>query len=192
MQRHPFFRVEAQPLLKVVSAIALTATLLVVAGCGFALRGSDPTVSQLKSIRLTATNQYGPLVMAVEKSLQGRDVEVNSDEAGAYHLHIVGERSSRRAVSTTSQISVAEYELQVDVDFQLKDALGDWVLPLTTVVAERTYSFDRGSFMGNSEQERLLMGEMQVDLIDRMISRVSVAVRNDIAKSAQSPVRQTP
>jgi LPS-assembly lipoprotein len=177
--------------MKVVSAMILVGLLLLISGCGFALRGSGSTVIQLKSIQLTATNQYGPLVMAVEKSLQLRGVEVNSDEVGAYQLDLVSERSSRRAVSTTSQISVAEYELQLDVDFQLQDAAGNWVLPLTTVVTERTYSFDRGSFIGNSEEETLLSGEMQADLIDRMISRVLAAIQDHTEKSA-TPEREAP
>jgi LPS-assembly lipoprotein len=187
MQQLLFRRVQTQQSLrKLVSTLVLAGMLLIVSGCGFALRGSDPAVSQLKSIQLTATNQYGPLVIAVQKSLQGRGIKVNSDDPGVYLLHLVGERSTRRAVSTTNQISVAEYELQLDVDFHLRNPAGDLTLPLTTVVAERTYSFDRGSFIGNSEQETLLTSEMQADLIGRMISRVSAAIQNDI-KSLQAP-----
>jgi outer membrane lipopolysaccharide assembly protein LptE/RlpB len=61
----------------------------------------------------------------------------------------------------------------------LQDPAGDWVLPLTTMVDERIYSFDRGSFIGNSEEEALLIREMQAELIDRMISRVSAAIDGD-------------
>jgi LPS-assembly lipoprotein len=166
-------------LMKAGSTVALAGVLLMLAGCGFALRGSDPAMSQLESIQLTATNQYGPLVLAVEKSLQLRDVKVNADNGSTYHLYLVGERSTRRPVSTTSQISVAEYELQLEIDFQLQDPAGDWVLPLTTMVDERIYSFDRGSFIGNSAEEALLIREMQADLINRMISRVSAAIDGD-------------
>jgi LPS-assembly lipoprotein len=167
----------------------LAGLLLLLVSCGFALRGSDPAVSQLASIRLTATSQYGAVVQAVEKSLLLRDVVVNPGKGAVYHLHLVGERSSRRPVSTTSQISVAEYELRLEIDFQLQDPAGDLVLPLTTMVAERIYSFDRGSFIGNSEEETLLIRDMQADLIERLIDRVAATVQRRIDQPAmlQSP-----
>jgi len=149
---------------------------MLLVGCGFQLRGTGESAAQLQVLDVSATNAYGQLVRVMRQTLSSQGVVVDPVDGAPYQLQLLGERAVRRAVSTTSQISVAEYALRLEVDFELFDHAGESLLPLSTISTERIYSFDRNNFGGSSEEEAMLNQEMQVDIVNQIIRRVEVAV----------------
>jgi len=152
---------------------------LFVGGCGFQLRGAGGIESALSTIYISVNNKYGDLHQQLVSSFARTGVSVQS-QAGdaAYQLSIQGERLVRRAVATTSTISVAEYELRLEVDMVLTNTAGESVIPLTTVATERIYTFDRSSLVGSNEEEMILLEEMRADLVSQIIRRIDATVRS--------------
>jgi len=161
--------------------LILIALVSALAGCGFQLRGSADSATVLTAFDVSATQTYGELVTNVERTLTQQGIAVNPKGGADYRLHLLGERATRRSVSTTNQVSVAEYVLLLAIDFQLFDRAGDQLLPLTTISAERIYSFDRGSFVGSSEEEALLGREMQADIIQQIFQRLDATLKDTLA-----------
>jgi LPS-assembly lipoprotein len=161
--------------------LLLIALVSVLAGCGFQLQGSADSVAVLTTLDVSATQTYGELVTNVERTLTQQGIAVNPEGGADYRLHLLGERATRRSVSTTNQVSVAEYVLLLAVDFELFDRAGDRLLPLTTISVERVYSFDRGSFVGSSEEEALLSREMQADIIQQILRRLEASLKDTLA-----------
>ena len=90
-------------------------------GCGFHLRGSGRSATQLDMLHVTAFNAYGELVQKLESVLTEAGVEIEPDKSVApYSLRIISEKNTRRAATTTSRITVAEYELRLLVEFQIR------------------------------------------------------------------------
>lgn len=153
--------------------------LLTVAGCGFHLRGTQGGDVALERLHVSAINAYGPFVQELERALLRSDVEVTGNRAEApWSLRVLGERVNRRAVATTSQIRVSEYEVRMEVDFELTGPEDETLIAPTKLVAERIYSFDSSSLVGSSEEEELLKEEMRRDLVQQMIRRVDATVRS--------------
>lgn len=152
---------------------------LSVSGCGFQLRGGPGLETVLTTIFITANNKYGDLHQRLVRSFARSGVSV-VDRAGdaAYRLSINAERVMRRAVATTSRISVAEYELRLEVDMALSNREGEFVIPSMTVVTERNYTFDSSSLVGSNEEETILLEEMREDLALQIIRRVDATVRS--------------
>jgi|FLOH01.1.fsa_nt_gi LPS-assembly lipoprotein len=161
--------------------LLLIALVSVLAGCGFQLQGSADSVAVLTTLDVSATQTYGELVTNVERTLTQQGIAVNPEGGADYRLRLLGERATRRSVSTTNQVSVAEYVLLLAVDFELFDRAGDRLLPLTTISVERVYSFDRGSFVGSSEEEALLSREMQADIIQQILRRLEASLKDTLA-----------
>jgi LPS-assembly lipoprotein len=161
--------------------LLLIALVSVLAGCGFQLQGSADSVAVLTTLDVSATQTYGELVTNVERTLTQQGIAMNPEGGADYRLHLLGERATRRSVSTTNQVSVAEYVLLLAVDFELFDRAGDRLLPLTTISVERVYSFDRGSFVGSSEEEALLSREMQADIIQQILRRLEASLKDTLA-----------
>ena len=130
--------------------LLLIGLLSLVTSCGFQLRGDIDSRVGLVALDVSATHTYGQLATEMTRTLAQQGITVNPKEGADYRLHLLGERASRRAISTTNQVTVAEYLLQLTVDFELLNSAGDSVLPVTSLMVERVYSFDRGSFVGSS------------------------------------------
>jgi len=81
-------------------------------------------------------------------------------------------------VATTSTISVAEYELRLEVEIALENATGDIVIPSTSVVTERTFTFNNSSLVGSNEEQATLLEEMRSDLVLQIMRRVDASVRS--------------
>jgi LPS-assembly lipoprotein len=150
---------------------------LSLAGCGFHLRGMGGLEFSLDAIHVSATNAYGEMQRELETVLEQSGAMLLPDRVDApWAVRIVTERTTRRAVSTTSQISVSEYELRLEVTFQLSDT-NDIVIPATPVFAERIYSFDSTSLVGSREEEELLTEEMRRDVAAQIVRRIDATVR---------------
>lgn len=162
--------------------------IFLLAGCGFHLRGSQGVDVALERIHVSAANVYGAFVQELERTLQQSGIEVvDSSAAAPWSLRVLGERTSRRAIATTSRVQVSEYELRMEVRFELLDTNGDTVIEPVSLIAERIYSFDSSSLVGSSEEEELLKEEMRRDLIGQMIRRVDASVRSPAGE--QEPAR---
>ncbi|HKI74444.1 MAG TPA: LPS assembly lipoprotein LptE [Pseudomonadales bacterium] len=158
----------------------LFAILLVVAGCGFHLRGTGGDKISLTSISVTAANANGDMQRMLERTLKESGVELTAK--APYTVHLTSEATTRRPVATTSDVQVAEYGLRLDIGFELTGAAGKTIIPDTTVSAERTYRFDTSSLVGNTEEEKLLYDEMRRDVADQIISRIDASVRTSMDK----------
>ncbi len=148
-------------------------------GCGFHLRGADEFSSSLEVLHLTVRNVHGDLHQKLIRSFEqsGTSVIADSDGTGP-GLNVSAERNTRRAVATTSTISVSEYELGLEVDIELSDRDGQMLIPETTLKTERIYTFDASSLTGSSEEEALLREEMQEDMVRQIIRRVNATMNS--------------
>lgn len=176
-----------RPLITFCRAIPLSALVMaMVVGCGFHLRGGPPVPAGLQQIHLASINPYGDLMRKLKRQFEILDVET-VPEAGIapWALSISGEKNTRRALTTTSLITVAEYELQLEVEFQLARGDGELVIPPTTLIERRVYVLDRTSLAGSSEEEELLKGEMQDEMVAAILRRVAAVTeeRGDEARS---------
>ncbi|MBQ76403.1 MAG: hypothetical protein CMQ20_15465 [Gammaproteobacteria bacterium] len=150
-----------------------------VSSCGFQLRGSGSFESALSTLQITAGNRYGDLHQNLERGFTQSGVSVVGASVSAdYILAIEAEEYSRRPVSTTSTISVAEYELRLEVDITLVNALGEPVIPSTAVVTERIFTFNNSSLVGSNEEQATLLEEMRSDLVLQIVRRVDASVRS--------------
>jgi LPS-assembly lipoprotein len=149
------------------------------AGCGFHLRGSQGIDASVGRLNVSAVNAYGPFVRTLERSLVQSGVKVEKQGGGApYSVRVLDERTSRRSVATTDRITVSDYELRMEVDFELVDDKGKTLIQPTSLVAERIYSFDSTNLTGSDQEEDLLKDEMRRELAEQMKRRIDATVRS--------------
>tara|TARA_B100000029_G_scaffold511409_1_gene605376 strand:- start:689 stop:1198 length:510 start_codon:yes stop_codon:yes gene_type:complete len=159
--------------------IALMTSLLFVSNCGFHLRGThNLEMADFESIHIEVRNETGEMRQLLERSFLQTNVEVLSSASKAeYSLLVYNERNSRRAVATTSNISVAEYEIVQQLSLQLLSNDRKLLIPRVTISTERTYTFDDQSLESSTEEEALLREEMRRDLSEQVFRRVNASIR---------------
>lgn len=151
--------------------VTLGLLLITISSCGFHLRGTEKSgESRIESLYLYSPDTFGALTHGLRERFEQNGTRLTETEEKAdLVLRLSSERRSRRPVTTTSEISVAEYEIRLEVDLAFSLSDEDNTLPQATLYAQRVYSFNEGSLVGNSEEERLLVEEMRQELIDQIV-----------------------
>lgn len=151
---------------------------LILTSCGFHLRDSGQFSTTLKQVYVSGNDSYGAFVRELKAALSSAGATVESSaENVPYAIFVLTERSSRRVASTTSQVTVSEYELRLQVEFQVFDNSGETIIGPTLVAVDRSYALDQTHLIGSQEEEDLLKQEMRRDVIGQIVRRVEALAR---------------
>ncbi|MBR9911847.1 MAG: hypothetical protein GYB33_16000 [Gammaproteobacteria bacterium] len=157
--------------------------LLLVNACGWHLRGTGNLDLGTNSVFVIADKRHGNLMIEFERSLAANGVVAASSASSAdYIITLSNERHSRRAVSVGNDALVTEYELTLGVDYRIEDANGV-LAPTTRAQVVRSYQFDLNAIVAKTEEERLILQEMQGAVIEQVFRRLRFISRASAASS---------
>ncbi len=149
--------------------------ILVAAGCGFHLRGSD--ISTLESVHLNGPAAHGDIYSVFVDVLAEHDVSLAAESADGLTVTLLDERLSSSVASTSAAIDAAGYALVLEVDISISRG-GKSLLSHATLVSTGTYEVDSQNLVGSYEERNLLLKVMRRDQARHMIRRVeAVALR---------------
>jgi LPS-assembly lipoprotein len=160
------------PLRKFVLALALLAGL---SACGFQLRGTGGQYNMpFKTIYL-AFPDNSSLGTELRRNLRGSDkVEVVADEAKAEaRFEVLSENRAKSILSLNSQGRVREYMLTYTLVFRVRNARGEEVLGATEIILKRPLTFNESQVLAKESEEALLYRDMQADLVQQILRRLS-------------------
>lgn len=158
---------------------AMLAAGVLLSGCGFHLRGTGVDSVTLDELRFSAPDEHSPTYRQLLAALQSDGVRIT--DAADYHLRLISDRHERVALSYTSRISAAEYEIRQHLTFQINDSEGRPLIGPETLTARRVYVNDRDNIVGTSEEEDLLREEMRRDMTRQVLFRLSSLTERDLA-----------
>ncbi|MBL4680496.1 MAG: hypothetical protein JKY88_07205 [Pseudomonadales bacterium] len=145
--------------------------------CGFQLRGAEGYDFDLGSIHISALNTRSEMVKILADTLSNQGVDISSKSEAPYSLSLLSEITHRRPVATSGDISVSEYELSIEVRFQVLSESNQVLIPPTSVIVEKIYSFDASSLVGSSEEETQVVAEIRRDISGQILRRLYAAMR---------------
>ncbi|MFT7243409.1 MAG: LPS-assembly lipoprotein [Candidatus Azotimanducaceae bacterium] len=157
--------------------VFLFSLTLALSSCGFQLRGTGGYELAAESVSIVANNNHSDFADELEDTLKSIGVVVNPIESPEYVIRLNSETTTRRPVASSGTITVSEYEVRLRAVFSISTAAGEILVPDTALVAERIYSFDSSNFVGNSEEESVLVDEMRQDLAGQLVRRFSATLR---------------
>ena len=151
--------------------IGATAALLItgITGCGFQLRGQLDVPEHLRQLQLVQSHNVHRLTTSLIEALRINQLEITA--AAPYRLEVIRAVEKRRSVTLDSAANVDEYELTLDVDFQVTDTEGRLILTPQQLSTERVYTYDANAETAANEQEELLKQEMADDLARQIVMR---------------------
>ncbi len=158
-----------------LGCILLLSALL--AACGYSLRAPVQLPQQLRSLNLQTFNlknqaENSELSRLLKRSLKSSGVHVLSDpDQSFYTLQISREKNSRRTVSIDSRAKASEYELHMEVSYQLGNQ-DKVLLGPETLFIEKIYLEDVDNIVGKSEEVKILKNEMRKELIAQLLLRL--------------------
>lgn len=159
-------------------ALGLVSAMLV--GCGFHLRGAYPLPTSMSATYIKASNQNSELVQHLKRTLKASDIElVDNEQQATGILDIGAEKQDKRVLSVDSKGRAREYELQYEINFELRSAQGQLVVERQTLKLARDFLFDTEDVLGKGREEATLIRDMQQDMVRLMLLRLSRQKRSE-------------
>ncbi len=135
--------------------------LLLLGACGFQLRGNINEI--LSEISLAGSASTSKSEAILEEIFLNSGNSVKKTNSDGLTISLLEERSSRRSVLTTRSMSVAEYELRIELDLFI--LLGQRIiLPETTISSTRVFAASTENQSASYEEQLLLQREMREEI----------------------------
>ena len=156
--------------MRVVTAIAIASTL-VLASCGFELRG-NPSVG-LKTINITGTG--GTLVEIKRILATGPTLVVPNAKDAEAQLRFLDEKREKTVHTITATGRVYDFQLRLTVRYDvLTPGREQPLIEPTEVVATRLITYSESAPTAKEAEEQLLFKDMQVDIAGRILRHIAV------------------
>jgi LPS-assembly lipoprotein len=155
-------------------ALAL-ALALVLAGCGFQLRGSADVPFE----RVYVAGATQGIALDLKRNIQaGTSAQVVDDpkQADAI-LELTDESRNKEILSLTGAGRVREFRLIYRVGVRLHDGKGADYLAPSALELTRDVSFSDAEVLAKEAEEQLLFRDMQTDMVQQVMRRLAAATR---------------
>jgi LPS-assembly lipoprotein len=155
------------------SKAALAALALLLAGCGFQLRG----VADVPFETLYLPNATSGVALDLKRNIQaGTRVKVVDDAKGAEAvMHFTEETRQKEILSLTGTGRVREFQLRYRVGFRVSDNKGGDFVPQSTIQLTRDVTFNDTEILAKEQEEALLYRDMQTDMVQQIMRRLATA-----------------
>jgi LPS-assembly lipoprotein len=153
--------------------VVLTPLLLLLAGCGFRLRGT----AEVPFATLYLPNANTGLALDLKRNvLAGTNARVVDDPKGADALLAFTEEAREKEIlSLTGTGRVREFQLRYRVSFRVHDGKGANYVPQSTIQLTRDVTFNDAEILAKEAEEQLLFRDMQADMVQQIMRRLAAA-----------------
>lgn len=152
--------------------MAAGGTLGLLAGCGFALRGTANLNFSTLYIGLDDKSELGAQLRRYVRNTTNTQVVEDPKQAQA-QLQVLSDSRERSILSLDASGRVREYELRYLFTFRLHDGKGREFIPPTTITLKRDLTFNDAATLAKDQEATLLYRDMQSELIQQLLRRMS-------------------
>ena len=159
-----------------VKRVAITVVFAaLLAACGFQMRGT----ANLPFETLYMPNTTGGIALDLKRNIQSgtRTTVVDDPKKAEAVLEFSQEARQKIILSLAATGRVSEYRLLYRVGFRVHDGKGGEFLPMSTVQLTRDITFSDADVLSKDTEEQLLYRDMQSDMVQQIMRRLSAAQR---------------
>ena len=106
--------------------------------------------------------------------------------ARPWRVRVSEQNEERRGRTLTRGIQVAEYELTVELAFEVLDATGTQLHPAQRLAASRVYSREQENLLTNEAEEDVLWDELRRDVAAQLAAAIGVQLSSAAQQQAGS------
>jgi LPS-assembly lipoprotein len=152
---------------------AIVLLCLVVAGCGFQLRGTADV--PFESVYLP--NPTSGIQLDLKRNIQAgtRAKVVDDPKAAQAIMQFTEETRQKEILSLTAAGRVREFRLRYRVSFRVHDGKGADFIPMTAVQLTRDVTYNDSDVLAKETEEQLLYRDMQSDMVQQLMRRLAAA-----------------
>jgi LPS-assembly lipoprotein len=147
--------------------------LLLLAGCGFHLRGQTPLPAVVASPFVESEDRYSPLYAALDERLRAAGATPAADAATAtavIRLHV--DDTGRELLSVTAENKPGEYEVYYTAEFSVSSGATE-LLARNQVKLTRDYGYDESAVLAKEHEEQSLRIALAGEIADLILRRLA-------------------
>ena len=149
---------------------------LLLAGCGFHLRGPAHLPAAMQRTYIADAGGDTELVRELRRNLITPTTKVTGDATTATAvLNILKSQRFQRVLSVSNTGQPLEYQVAYEVQFSLTAAGGKTLLAAQTLT--RNYAYDVANVIGDTEQANVLYNALESDMAQLILFRLEAAGR---------------
>jgi len=156
-----------------IHRILVAAAVVLVAGCGFHLRGSTPLPAAMAKPWLDAPDRYTALHAALTQQLRAAGVTFAASPAEAsavIHLHL--DETGRDLLSISAQNRPGEYEVYYRAEFSVTSGAQE-LLARQHVGLTRSYGYDETAVLAKEHEEQSLRASLADEIASLILRRLA-------------------
>ncbi|HJV11357.1 MAG TPA: LPS assembly lipoprotein LptE [Burkholderiales bacterium] len=147
--------------------------LLLLAGCGFRLRGTANVPFETIHVPGATAGIALDLKRNIEAGTRARVVD--DPKAAQALLQVTEEARSREILSLTSAGRVREFQLRYRVGFRVHDGKGGEFVPASVIQLTRDMTYSDAEILAKEQEEQLLFRDMRTDMVQQILRRLASA-----------------
>ncbi len=156
-----------------IRAPAVIVACLLMAACGFQLRGEARLPAVMDQTWLQVSDDRSAFARELVRQLEANGVVlVDQPDEQAATLEVFTERMRREPLTITGQARVREFLLMFDVEFELRDGDGNVLIERERLQLTRDYSFDEQEILAAQREQEFLEADLRRDMILRLLRRL--------------------
>ena len=147
--------------------------LLLLAGCGWQLRGSEQLPASMSATYLDSADQHSDFDRALRRSLDaaGARLVTGKDDAGVV-LRIRKDSTGRRVLAVSARNTPQEYEVYYAIEYSVEVG-GKEVIPLQRLELVNDFSYDEAALLAKEREEAGLRAALARDLAGLVLRRLA-------------------
>lgn len=157
--------------MKILAALVCT---LLLAGCGFQLRGAANLPFDSLYVQAPTGSQFANQFRRVVAAGSATRV-VDDPKAAEATLVLVQELREKNILSLSGTGRVREFQLRYRMSYRLLDRNAVETLPASEIVLTRDFSFNDQETLSKESEEALLFRDMQNDAVQQLLRRLQAA-----------------
>jgi len=155
-------------------AFCLVASVLLLAACGFQLRGTVTLPFNTLYVQAAPSSSFAIQLKRVVQAGSGTRIADRPEQAEVV-LQIMNELQEKQILSLGGGGRVREFQLRYRVAFRLTDGKNREHIPASEIVLKRDYSFNDEQALSKESEEALLFRDMRSDAVQQLVRRLQAA-----------------
>lgn len=147
---------------------------LLLAACGFHLRGAQPLPFDSIYLGLSAYSEMGAELRR-HIAVNGHTRVMESSDKAQVTLLVMQDTQDKSIVALNTDGRVREFELQRRFVFKLVDQAGHEVIPATEITVRRDMTYDDSLLLAKSQEEAQIFADLQKDVVQQLLRRLAAA-----------------
>ena len=158
--------------MKPTRILLLLSLPLLLAACGFQLRGDADLPEDMAKTHMAVDDPYSTLARRVQTMLEQSGVQFVGPSQATAVLEIPENRVLTQVLTIADNARVREYRVSHTIQFRLTDAEGNELMEMQTLRQAREISFDEQKILASSREQEYLKEDLAENLARQMVNRL--------------------